>query len=129
MKYRLQACLFVFIAFMLGYNEYIIVRVLPDISSEFGTGLSQLGLLVTIFALVYALSTPLVTSFGNHFLRHRVLLALILIFFIGNTWTALATDFTSLLLSRILTASVAGAIISIVLVMATTLPPATNVLA
>ena len=25
MKYRLQACLFVFIAFMLGCNEYIIV--------------------------------------------------------------------------------------------------------
>ena len=49
MKYRLQACLFVFIAFMLGCNEYIIVGVLPDISSEFGTGLSQLGLLVTIF--------------------------------------------------------------------------------
>ncbi len=67
MKYRLQACLFVFIAFMLGCNEYIIVGVLPDISSEFGTGLSQLGLLVTIFALVYALSTPLVTSFGNRF--------------------------------------------------------------
>lgn len=123
MKYRLQACLFVFIAFMLGCNEYIIVGVLPDISSEFGTGLSQLGLLVTIFALVYALSTPLVTSFGNRFLRHRVLLALILIFFIGNTWTALATNFTSLLLSRILTASVAGAIISIVLVMANYIAP------
>ena len=32
MKYRLQAILFVFIAFMLGCNEYMIVGVLPDIA-------------------------------------------------------------------------------------------------
>lgn len=123
MKYRLQACLFVFIAFMLGCNEYIIVGVLPDISAEYKTSLATLGLLVTIFALVYALFTPLVTTFANHFLRHQVLLVLIGIFFIGNTWTALATNFTSLLLSRILTASVAGAIISLVLVMANYIAP------
>lgn len=123
MRYRLQAYLFVFIAFMLGCNEYIIVGVLPDIATEYQMSLAPLGLLVTVFAIIYALCTPLVTAFTGRFKRHQVLLLLTSIFLLGNTWTALATDFTSLLLSRILTASVSGAIISLVLVMANYIAP------
>lgn len=123
MKYRLQAILFVFVAFMLGCNEYMIVGVLPDIAHEYHDSLSQLGLLVTVFALVYAAFTPIITSLANRWKRHRVLLVLMLIFLFGNTWSALATNFTSLLLSRILTATVAGAIISLVLVMASFVAP------
>lgn len=123
MRYRLQAILFVFIAFMLGCNEYIIVGVLPDVASEFKTSLSSLGILVTLFAFVYALATPLVTSFCNRFLRHKALIFLVVIFFIGNTWTALSTNYISLLLSRLLTASVVGTIISLVLVIANYIAP------
>lgn len=123
MKYRLQAILFVFIAFMLGCNEYMIVGVLPDIAHEYHDSLSQLGLLVTVFALIYAVFTPVITSLANRWRRHHVLLWLMVIFLVGNTWSALATNFVSLLLSRILTATVAGAIISLVLVMASFVAP------
>ncbi len=123
MKYRLQAILFVFIAFMLGCNEYMIVGVLPDIAHEYHDSLSRLGLLVTVFALIYAVFTPIITSLANRWRRHHVLLWLMVIFLVGNTWSALATNFTSLLLSRILTATVAGAIISLVLVMASFVAP------
>lgn len=123
MRYRLQAILFVFVAFMLGCNEYMIVGVLPDIASQYHDSLAQLGLLVTIFAIVYAICTPLITSLASRWPRHRVLIVLMVIFFIGNTWTARSNNFTSLLLSRVLTATVAGAIISIVLVMAAYVAP------
>lgn len=123
MKYRLQAIIFVFVAFMLGCNEYMIVGVLPDIAHEYRDSLGKLGLLVTVFALVYAIFTPIITSMANRWRRHHVLLVLMVIFFIGNTWTAMASNFTSMLLSRILTASVAGAIISMVLVMASYVAP------
>lgn len=123
MKYRLQAILFVFVAFMLGCNEYMIVGVLPDIAHEYHDSLSALGLLVTVFALVYAIFTPLITSLANRWRRHHVLLALMVVFFIGNTWSALAMNYVSLLLSRILTATVAGAIISLILVMASFVAP------
>ncbi|WP_267201946.1 MFS transporter [Limosilactobacillus kribbianus] len=123
MKYRLQAILFVFVAFMLGCNEYMIVGVLPDIAHEYHDSLSALGLLVTVFALIYAIFTPLITSMANRWKRHHVLLTLMVVFFVGNTWSALATNYVSLLLSRILTATVAGAIISIVLVMASFVAP------
>ncbi|MCH3905909.1 MAG: MFS transporter [Lactobacillus sp.] len=122
-KYRLRAVLFVFIAFMLGCNEYMIVGVLPDIASEFHVSLTLLGYLVTIFAIVYAVSTPLVTTLTNRWPRHQVLLVLMIIFLIGNTWSALSKSYLSLLLSRVLTACVAGAIISIVLVLANFIAP------
>ncbi|MBB1063497.1 MFS transporter [Limosilactobacillus fastidiosus] len=123
MKYRLQSILFVFVAFMLGCNEYMIVGVLPDIAAQYHDSLSQLGLLVTVFALVYAIFTPIITSLANRWRRHHVLLVLMVIFFVGNTWTALASNFISMLFSRVLTATVAGAIISIVLVMASFVAP------
>ena len=123
MKYRLQAIIFVFVAFMLGCNEYMIVGVLPDIAHEYHDLLGKLGLLVTVFALVYAIFTPIITSMANRWRRHHVLLVLMVIFFIGNTWTAIAPNFISMLLSRILTAGVAGAIISMVLVMASYVAP------
>ena len=123
MKYRLQSILFVFVAFMLGCNEYMIVGVLPDIAQQYHDSLSTLGLLVTVFALVYAIFTPIITSLANRWRRHHVLLVLMVVFFIGNTWTALASNFISMLFSRVLTATVAGAIISIVLVMASFVAP------
>lgn len=123
MKYRLQSILFVFVAFMLGCNEYMIVGVLPDITHQYHDSLSTLGLLVTVFALVYAIFTPIITSLANRWRRHHVLLVLMVVFFIGNTWTALASNFISMLFSRVLTATVAGAIISIVLVMASFVAP------
>ncbi|MFK3588362.1 MFS transporter, partial [Lactobacillus sp. 23-2] len=87
---------------MLGCNEYMIVGVLPDISREIGAPLSRLGYLVTVFALVYAISTPLVTSLTRYLKRHQLLY---------------------LLLSRILSATTAGAIISLVLVIANFVAP------
>ena len=123
MKYRLQSILFVFVAFMLGCNEYMIVGALPDIAHQYHDSLSTLGLLVTVFALVYAIFTPIITSLANRWRRHHVLLVLMVVFFIGNTWTALASNFISMLFSRVLTATVAGAIISIVLVMASFVAP------
>ena len=123
MKYRLQSILFVFVAFMLGCNEYMIVGVLPDIAHQYHDSLSTLGLLVTVFALVYAIFIPIITSLANRWRRPHVLLVLMVVFFIGNTWTALASNFISMLFSRVLTATVAGAIISIVLVMASFVAP------
>ncbi|HJA73753.1 MAG TPA: MFS transporter [Candidatus Limosilactobacillus faecipullorum] len=117
-KEQLRAIIFVMVAFMLGCNEYVIVGVLPDVAKEYHVSLASLGYVVTIFAFVYALTTPVITSLANRWPRHRVLFTLIAIFLIGNTWTAMATNYWSLILSRMLTATVAGAIISLVLVIA-----------
>jgi len=97
----------------------MIVGVLPDISREINASLSSLGYLVTVFALVYAVAT----SLTKYFKRHQLLFFLMGIFFIGNTWTALSYSYVSLLLSRILSATTAGAIISLILVIANFVAP------
>lgn len=58
-KYRWQAIVFVLVAFMLGCNEFIVVGVLSDIAREFKIPVATVGYLVTIFATIYAISTPL----------------------------------------------------------------------
>ncbi len=60
-KFKIQSLVFVLVAFMLGCNEFIVVGILPDLSKQFQTPISTMGYLVTIFAMVYAISTTFVT--------------------------------------------------------------------
>ncbi|GEO74463.1 arabinose efflux permease [Levilactobacillus namurensis DSM 19117] len=122
-KYRWQAIVFVLVAFMLGCNEFIVVGVLSDIAQEFHVSVSLVGYLVTIFATVYAVSTPFITILTNRFSRYKTLMVLMVIFLVGNTLSGLAMNFTVLLLSRVLTAVVAGAIISLIMTFASAIAP------
>lgn len=64
-RFKLQSIIFVLVAFMLGCNEFIVVGVLSDLSRTFDVKLSTIGYLVTIFATVYAISTPLRNRFDQ----------------------------------------------------------------
>lgn len=55
--------------------------------------LATLGYLVTVFAGVYALLTPVLTTIASRFRRYDILLVYMAIFLVGNTWTALAGGF------------------------------------
>lgn len=118
-KLKLQAIVLVLIAFMLGCNEFIIVGILSDISRQFGEKISTVGYLVTLFALVYAVSTPVITVFISRFNRYTSLSVLMIIFIVGNTYSALAPTYFQLVISRVITALTAGVIISLAMSFAT----------
>lgn len=122
-KYRWQAIVFVLVAFMLGCNEFIVVGVLSDIAHEFRIPVATVGYLVTIFATIYAISTPFITILTNRFSRYKTLMTLMVIFLIGNTLSGFAMNYGVLLLSRVVTAMVAGAIISLIMTFASTIAP------
>ncbi len=122
-KYRLQAIVMVLVAFMLGCNEFIVVGILSDLAKQFNVPLATVGYLVTIFATVYAISTPVITIYTSRFNRYKTLLALMLVFLIGNTFTGFATNYVMLIISRIITAVVAGSIISLIMTFASTIAP------
>lgn len=122
-RYRLQAIVFVLVAFMLGCNEFMVVGVLSDIAREFHVADAQIGILVTIFATVYAVSTPIITLLTNRFSRYKTLMTLMIIFLIGNTMSGFATNYWWLLLSRIIAAFTAGAIISLIMTFASVIAP------
>lgn len=113
-NFKLRTVTFILVAFMLGCNEFMVVGILSDIAKSYHVSLSSIGILVTAFALVYAISTPILTTLTSHWDRRKLLLVLIGVFFISNTATALAPTLAWLFAARILTAIVAGTIITLV---------------
>lgn len=122
-KYRWQASALVPVTFMLGCNEFMVVGVISDIARSLRVTVATAGYLVTIFAIVYAISTPLITILANRFSRYKTLMVLLLIFLIGNTWSGFATSYGWFLVSRMMTAAVAGAIESLVILFANDVAP------
>lgn len=122
-KYRLQSITFVLVAFLLGCNEFMVVGVLSNIAKSYHASLSTVGLLVTMFALTYAICTPVLTTITSKYDRFKVLMTLMVIFLCGNTLTACAPSLLWLFISRIITAGVAGAIISLILVYVSIIAP------
>lgn len=123
MKYRLQSIVFVLTAFLLGCNEFMVVGVISNIAKSHHASLSTVGLLVTFFAITYAVCTPVLTTVTSKYNRFKVLMAMLVIFWIGNTMTALAPNLFWLFVARIITAAVAGVIISLILVFVSVIAP------
>lgn len=123
MKYRLQSLFFVLTAFLLGCNEFMVVGVISNIAKSYHASLSTVGLLVTVFAVTYAICTPILTTITSKYDRFKVLMTMLVIFWLGNTMTALAPSLPLLFISRIITAAVAGTIISLILVFVSVIAP------
>lgn len=119
----LRSFTFILVAFMLGCNEFMVVGVLSDIARSYHVPLSTVGFLVTAFAGVYAISTPIITTLTSNWNRYKLLMLLMTIFFIGNTLTAMAPTLGWLLFARIITATVAGTIISLINLLVSIITP------
>lgn len=122
-KLRQQTILLVALSFVLGCNEFMIVGILSNLASDFNVSMTQVGFLVTIFALIYAICTPIITALTSRFNKYTFLIILVIIFIISNILTGLANSFTILLLSRIIAAIVSGTIVSLALAYSTIIAP------
>ncbi|UYQ74902.1 MFS transporter [Limosilactobacillus reuteri] len=120
---KLRSFIFILVAFMLGCNEFMVVGVLSDIARSYHVPLSTVGFLVTAFAGVYAISTPIITTLTSNWNRYKLLMLLMTVFFIGNTLTAMAPTLGWLLFARIITAAVAGTIISLINLLVSIITP------
>lgn len=121
--YRSRTVILVLLSFVLGCSEFIVVGVLSDIASDLHRSISAVGELVTIFALVYALSTPVVTALLGRLNHLFALLILMAVFILGNLFSAFSSGYLLLCISRILTAVVSGPIISLSLTFASRIAP------
>ena len=120
---KLRSFTFILVAFMLGCNEFMVVGVLSDIARSYHVPLSTVGFLLTAFAGVYAISTPIITTLTSNWNRYKLLMLLMTVFFIGNTLTAMAPTLGWLLFARIITAAVAGTIISLINLLVSIITP------
>jgi DHA1 family inner membrane transport protein len=90
--------------FGVGTVEYLVAGVLPAISGDMGVGVGSAGLLVTVYALTVMIAGPLMT-----------------VFVAGTVATALAPNFTVLVIARVVTALPHATFFALCLVLATSL--------
>lgn len=121
-EFKIQSFVLILISFILGFSEFIIIGILDDLAKEFSVSVATTGYLVTIFALVYAVSTPIITSTLKNNLYHAMVV-LALIFAFGNALTIFAPNYTVLVISRVIVAIVSGSLVSLSITFATVIAP------
>ncbi|MFC4052092.1 MFS transporter [Actinomadura syzygii] len=96
--------------FAVGTDSYVIAGLLPDIASDLRVSTPAAGQLVTVFALVMAVSAPVMGALTSSLDRRSALLIALGVFVVGNAATALGTGYATVLAARVVTAVGAGMI-------------------
>ena len=94
--------------FAIGTEGFMIAPLLPDLSRDLSVSLASAGQLVTVFALTYALSSPVLTALTGDIDRRRLLIASMLAFAAATFVAWAAEGYSALLVARILLAGAAG---------------------
>ncbi|MBD8069089.1 MFS transporter [Bacillus sp. PS06] len=100
-------------AFAIGTTEFISVGLLPLIARDLDISLTIAGLTVSLYALGVTLGAPILTSLTSKMSRKSLLLWIMVVFIIGNSFAASATSISVLLVSRIISALAHGVFMSI----------------
>ena len=106
-------------AFAIGTSEFVIAGILPAVSSDLSISIPTAGLLVSLYALGVAIGGPLLATFTGHFPRKGLLLVYVSIFTVGYVVCALAPNYTSLLVARMVISLIHGAFFGTAMVTAT----------
>jgi DHA1 family inner membrane transport protein len=96
-------------AFGIGVTEFAPMGMLPGIAADLGVSIPAAGLLISAYALGVLIGAPLMTLTTGRIPRRHLLIGLMAIFTLGNLMSALATDYTSLLIARVVTSLNHGA--------------------
>jgi predicted MFS family arabinose efflux permease len=91
-------------SFAVGTDAFVIAGLLPDVAGDLGVSVARTGLLVTAFALAYALGGPPLAVATSGAGRRTVLAAALLAFSGANALGALAPSYGWLMAARVLAA-------------------------
>ena len=110
---NLCLALLVLLGFSLGCSEFVVIGIESDLATELGISLATAGQLISVFALVYAIATPVLALSTGRFRRYQLLVCYSIVFVLGNLVMALAPNFQALFISRIILGSVSGALLAV----------------
>ena len=106
-------------AFGIGTTEFVIMGLLLQVSTDLHVTIAAAGLLISGYALSVAVGAPLLTIASRSLPRKTVLLALMVIFTLGNLACALAPSYGWLMAARMITALAHGTFFGVGSVVAT----------
>lgn len=96
-------------AFGIGATEFAMMGVLPSVAHGLHVSIPQAGYLISGYALGVVIGAPLITMVSGRFTRKHLLLAMMVVFTVGNLAAAVAPSYGWLLAARVLTALPHGA--------------------
>ena len=95
-------------AFAIGTEGFMISPLLPGMASDLHVNIQTAGQLVTVFALAYGLSSPVLTALAGSLNRRTLLLGSMTAFALSNLLAFSANTFLELMAARALLALSAG---------------------
>lgn len=110
-------------AFAIGTSGYIVSGVLPEVSHELDVSVATAGQLGTVFAIAYAIASPLLAAFTGRWERRRLLVIALLVSAVGNALAVIAPTYELLLGTRVVAALGAAVYTPAATVVATVLNP------
>lgn len=111
----LVTALLVALAFALGFAEFVLIGITPDVADDLGEPLTLIGDLVGYYALACAVATPAISLATARANRFALTAALLVVFNVGNLATLFADGYPALLVSRLLPAATSGTLLAIAL--------------
>ncbi|MFK7837278.1 MAG: MFS transporter [Sulfitobacter sp.] len=94
--------------FVIGVAGFAIIGILEPLGDEMGLSAASAGQLLTVYALAYAVLSPLMVALSGQIGRRRVLATSIILVAVAAFLSALAPNFAVLNIGRILAAAGAG---------------------
>lgn len=121
MKQNLIIYILALAVFLIGTNEYIITGVIGMMAADLGVTTSQVGLLVTIFALAGAILTPVLVALTINIDRKKVLLVSLVVFIASNGLMYVKLSYEALLWIRLVQGMSGGTVTVVAMAVATRL--------
>ncbi len=94
--------------FAVGTESFMIAGLLPGMAADLAVSVATAGQLVTVFALAYALSSPILTALTSYVSRRTLLIVAMGAFALANVAAWSAQDYWQLMTARVLLAFAAG---------------------
>lgn len=88
--------------FAMGTDNFVVAGILPDVAASLHTSIGLAGLMVTFYALTYAVAAPVMAAVTGNWPRKLLLISALGIFVVGNAVSALAADLQWVLFARAL---------------------------
>ncbi|WP_156993691.1 Cmx/CmrA family chloramphenicol efflux MFS transporter [Pseudonocardia acaciae] len=109
--------------FVLGTTEFVIAGLLPELSADLGVSLPEAGLLISAFAVAMVVGAPVLAVLTLRLPRRATLLGALGLFAAGQVLGALAGDYPTLMVARVITAAATGAFWAVAGVVAVSMVP------
>lgn len=110
--------------FAIGTGEFVIMGLLPEVAQTLSISIPQAGHVISAYALGVVVGAPLLAVLTAHWPRRLLLVALMLLFALGNIASAVAPGYLSLNLLRFMAGMPHGTYFGVAsLVVASLVPP------